>query len=49
MRKHGEKDIPPFYISNKDRPTYLGLRFRIIVNSIIVNNFASVKTFSQKS
>ena len=38
MKKHGEKDIPPFYISNKDRPAYLGIRFRIIVNSIMVVN-----------
>lgn len=48
-RENTEGKLPPFYISNKDRPAYLGPHFRIVVNSIIVNIFAPVKTFSQKS
>lgn len=47
-RENTEGKLPPFYISNKDSPDYLGLHFRIIVNPIILNNFAIVKTIFAK-
>ena len=42
------KDVPPFHGSNKDRPAYLSPHFRIVVNSIIVNNFAPVNIIFAK-